>query len=552
MLNLPKASVYAESTAAQLLRPRVDLLTKDGGLDYKELNNRILADNVTEDIKNDHNPIYGGINGIICAVERQNSFTINDETNQIDIQDIHPNVRSILIKTTDDSNIISSADGFVGDPVVIKINEVLSSDTIFVVDHNGLKVNGSLQLDKTKLIIDENIKNPFMIDASDQNDILLTINPNAKNTIPLIFVPEDKNKSTLRFYVKIVIIDQREEAVIPEIKNGTYLSVAALNSTNSTSFKYLNGTIKVSNAATVVGGLVNSKTKEDLTSVNCAIEIGTAFPNNPTSYLGQGNTALEKLENTLFATATFTQSTIRPLVVVLPIIYATDNRSERGSLSSLSVEQVSNLEINYNNSGFTFRGEAANINLGDVDGSVLSMSAKNASNEDVDLSVVSCSVKASLNKDQSASKATVIIHVENDITNNLSYEIDVTDNRPFRQKESWSATHNFSVTINNSTFNAGHKGQAWKGNSLSITGTLTSIENQFGREISGTDVLLQSFSFINLNSNSIVISDKGDLSIEEDSGENGSTLGKCTLFVVIDDLNEIEIPINVSVTDNRT
>ena len=58
MSVLPQVSIYAEITAAQLLRPRMDLLTKEGGLDYKELNNRICANNRTEDIPVDHNPIY--------------------------------------------------------------------------------------------------------------------------------------------------------------------------------------------------------------------------------------------------------------------------------------------------------------------------------------------------------------------------------------------------------------------------------------------------------------------------------------------------------------
>ena len=102
MSVLPNTNIYSEISAAQLLRPRMDLLTKDGGLNYKELNDRICAENRTEGIPVDHNPVYGGISKEVCGVERQESFTISDKLLSFDKLGYFIAPRKIIVKTPQD------------------------------------------------------------------------------------------------------------------------------------------------------------------------------------------------------------------------------------------------------------------------------------------------------------------------------------------------------------------------------------------------------------------------------------------------------------------
>ena len=182
----PTPNYYKESTAAQLLRPRVDELVNEGGLDYKELNRRIVAENRTDDIPVDHNPIYGGISKEVCAVERLESFNIDDKLNSFDktVYNLFP--RKVFLKTSDTS-VVTEANGFWGDEIKINVNALLDLLSTQAVSLYGLPVEGEFELDKVKLIIDESIKNPWKIDFSDETSIILTVNPLKNNVIPLMF-----------------------------------------------------------------------------------------------------------------------------------------------------------------------------------------------------------------------------------------------------------------------------------------------------------------------------------------------------------------------------
>ncbi len=541
MSVLPKSNIYAEITAAQLLRPRIDLLTKDGGLDYKELNKRIVAENRTENIPVDHNPVYGGISKEVCGVERQESFTISDKLLSFDKLGYTISPRKVVVKT-DDTFVTSS--GFYGDPLTIDINVLVATLSLNAKKVSGESVDGSLSIDDVKLIIDESIKNPLNIDFSDRDHIALTINPFADNVVPLIFTPSDEALSPSFTSVKVLVVDSRTKAVIPEVSAGAHLEVAELNDTNATSFKDNKGELTADDCATFEGKLLNSETKEELTSVTCEVKIGTKFPANPTAYQMQGMDVATKASNTLFAEVTLKQASMRDLKIVLPIIYASDDRPEATSITNFSLTQSEPLELTYDNAGYTFRGDAAVIDSATVSANVT------ASATGATLTLSDAVIEKSLNLNQASSKAHVVVSFEDDLANPMTFDIEIKDSRPFKEKEKWSVSASTLATeIDDTVFNAGSKGQEWNGDALVVTGSISKIANQFGREI--TDFVLVSGKPIDLSENSLEVANY-QLHVLSDEGASGSVSADSVAYILLSDMTQIEVPISVDVTDNRS
>lgn len=545
----PLPEYYKESTAAQLLRPRVDDLVREGGLDYKELNERIVAANRTEGIPVDHNPVYGGLSKEVCAVERQESFTIDDKLNSFDGKVYNLLPRKVFLKTSDTS-VVSSATGFWGDELTIKVNALLNSLSTKAVSLLGLPVEGVFELDKVRLIVDESIKNPWKIDFSDEDNILLTVNPFKQNVIPLIFRPSDEKLNGSFVNVSLLILDERDKAVIPEIKEGVYVTVAELNSTNSTSFKDKKGKTKTVISGTIVGDILNSETKNVLSSVTCDVLVDNVFPELPTTYVGNGVDDVTKRLNTLFANVVIKQSSIRDLKVILPIRYLADDRDELKAITSLTIEQTVPLHLTYINSGFTFRGDPCVVDSSAVS-SLLNIDAQNADG-DVTLTVGNVVVDGALNKDQKSTKAKVTLTNEDGLISALTSNVEIEDDRPYKAKENYKATENFAVEITNDAWNAGAKGQAWIGDSLTITGSLTKVENQFGRTILPADILLQSFKPIDVNERILDVSDSNLIEIVASDDPSGSTIAKATLYLLLTDLSVISVPVEIDVTDSRS
>ena len=541
MSVLPKSNIYAEITAAQLLRPRIDLLTKDGGLDYKELNKRIVAENRTENIPVDHNPVYGGISKEVCGVERQESFTISDKLLSFDKLGYTISPRKVVVKTDDT---FVTASGFYGDPLTIDINALVATLSLNAKKVSGESVDGSLSIDDVKLIIDESIKNPLNIDFSDRDHIALTINPFADNVVPLIFTPSDEALSPSFTSVKILVVDYRTKAVIPEVSAGAHLEVSELNDTNATSFKDNKGELTADDCATFEGKLLNSETKEELTSVTCEVKIGTKFPANPTAYQMQGMDVATKASNTLFAEVTLKQASMRDLKIVLPIIYASDDRPEATSITNFSLTQSVPLELTYANSGYTFRGDAAVIDSATVSSNVT------ATATGATLTLSDAVIEKSLNLNQASSKAHVVVSFEDDLANPMTFDIEIKDSRPFKEKEKWSVSASTLATeIDDTVFNAGSKGQEWNGDALVVTGSISKIANQFGREI--TDFVLVSGKPIDLSENSLEVANY-QLHVLSDEGASGSVLADSVAYILLSDMTQIEVPISVDVTDNRS
>lgn len=541
MSVLPKSNIYAEITAAQLLRPRIDLLTKDGGLDYKELNKRIVAENRTENIPVDHNPVYGGISKEVCGVERQESFTISDKLLSFDKLGYTISPRKVVVKTDDT---FVTASGFYGDPLTIDINALVATLSLNAKKISGESVNGSLSIDEVKLIIDESIKNPLNIDFSDRDHIALTINPFADNVVPLIFTPSDEALSPSFTSVKILVVDSRTKAVIPEVSAGAHLEVAELNDTNATSFKDNKGELTADDCATFEGKLLNSETKEELTSVTCEVKIGTKFPANPTAYQMQGMDVATKASNTLFAEVTLKQASMRDLKIVLPIIYASDDRPEATSITNFSLTQSEPLELTYDNAGYTFRGDAAVIDSATVSSNVT------ATATGATLTLSDAVIEKSLNLNQASSKAHVVVSFEDDLANPMTFDIEIKDSRPFKEKEKWSVSASTLATeIDDTVFNAGSKGQEWNGDALVVTGSISKIANQFGREI--TDFVLVSGKPIDLSENSLEVANY-QLHVLSDEGASGSVSADSVAYILLSDMTQIEVPVTVTVTDNRS
>lgn len=541
MSVLPKSNIYAEITAAQLLRPRIDLLTKDGGLDYKELNKRIVAENRTENIPVDHNPVYGGISKEVCGVERQESFTISDKLLSFDKLGYTISPRKVVVKTDDT---FVTASGFYGDPLTIDINALVATLSLNAKKVSGESVDGSLSIDDVKLIIDESIKNPLNIDFSDRDHIALTINPFADNVVPLIFTPSDEALSLSFTSVKILVVDSRTKAVIPEVSAGAHLEVAELNDTNATSFKDNKGELTADDCATFEGKLLNSETKEELTSVTCEVKIGTKFPANPTAYQMQGMDVATKASNTLFAEVTLKQASMRDLKIVLPIIYASDDRPEATSITNFSLTQSEPLELTYDNAGYTFRGDAAVIDSATVSSNVT------ATATGATLTLSDAVIEKSLNLNQASSKAHVVVSFEDDLANPMTFDIEIKDSRPFKEKEKWSVSASTLATeIDDTVFNAGSKGQEWNGDALVVTGSISKIANQFGREI--TDFVLVSGKPIDLSENSLEVANY-QLHVLSDEGASGSVSADSVAYILLSDMTQIEVPISVDVTDNRS
>ncbi len=541
MSVLPKSNIYAEITAAQLLRPRIDLLTKDGGLDYKELNKRIVAENRTENIPVDHNPVYGGISKEVCGVERQESFTISDKLLSFDKLGYTISPRKVVVKTDDT---FVTASGFYGDPLTIDINALVATLSLNAKKVSGESVDGSLSIDDVKLIIDESIKNPLNIDFSDRDHIALTINPFADNVVPLIFTPSDEALSPSFTSVKILVVDSRTKAVIPEVSAGAHLEVAELNDTNATSFKDNKGELTADDCATFEGKLLNSETKEELTSVTCEVKIGTKFPANPTAYQMQGMDVATKASNTLFAEVTLKQASMRDLKIVLPIIYASDDRPEATSITNFSLTQSEPLELTYDNAGYTFRGDAAVIDSATVSSNVT------ATATGATLTLSDAVIEKSLNLNQASSKAHVVVSFEDDLANPMTFDIEIKDSRPFKEKEKWSVSASTLATeIDDTVFNAGSKGQEWNGDALVVTGSISKIANQFGREI--TDFVLVSGKQIDLSENSLEVANY-HLHILADEGASGSVSAESVAHILLSDMTQIEVPVTVTVTDNRS
>lgn len=541
MSVLPKSNIYAEITAAQLLRPRIDLLTKDGGLDYKELNKRIVAENRTENIPVDHNPVYGGISKEVCGVERQESFTISDKLLSFDKLGYTISPRKVVVKTDDT---FVTASGFYGDPLTIDINALVATLSLNAKKVSGESVDGSLSIDDVKLIIDESIKNPLNIDFSDRDHIALTINPFADNVVPLIFTPSDEALSPSFTSVKVLVVDSRTKAVIPEVSAGAHLEVAELNDTNATSFKDNKGELTADDCATFEGKLLNSETKEELTSVTCEVKIGTKFPANPTAYQMQGMDVATKASNTLFAEVTLKQASMRDLKIVLPIIYASDDRPEATSITNFSLTQSEPLELTYDNAGYTFRGDAAVIDSATVSSNVT------ATATGATLTLSDAVIEKSLNLNQASSKAHVVVSFEDDLANPMTFDIEIKDSRPFKEKEKWSVSASTLATeIDDTVFNAGSKGQEWNGDALVVTGSISKIANQFGREI--TDFVLVSGKQIDLSENSLEVANY-HLHILADEGASGSVSAESVAHILLSDMTQIEVPVTVTVTDNRS
>ncbi len=541
MSVLPKSNIYAEITAAQLLRPRIDLLTKDGGLDYKELNKRIVAENRTENIPVDHNPVYGGISKEVCGVERQESFTISDKLLSFDKLGYTISPRKVVVKSDD---AFVTASGFFGDPLTIDINALVATLSLNAKKVSGESVDGSLSIDDVKLIIDESIKNPLNIDFSDRDHIALTINPFADNIVPLIFTPSDKALSPSFTSVKILVVDSRTKAVIPEVSAGAHLEVAELNDTNATSFKDNKGELTADDCATLEGKLLNSETKEELTSVTCEVKIGTKFPANPTAYQMQGMDVATKASNTLFAEVTLKQASMRDLKIVLPIIYASDDRPEATSITNFSLTQSEPLELTYDNAGYTFRGDAAVIDSATVSSNVT------ATATGATLTLSDAVIEKSLNLNQASSKAHVVVSFEDDLAKPMTFDIEIKDSRPFKEKEKWLVSASTLATeIDDTVFNAGSKGQEWNGDALVVTGSISKIANQFGREI--TDFVLVSGKPIDLSENSLEVANY-QLHVLSDEGASGSVSADSVAYILLSDMTQIEVPISVDVTDNRS
>ena len=541
MSVLPKSNIYAEITAAQLLRPRIDLLTKDGGLDYKELNKRIVAENRTENIPVDHNPVYGGISKEVCGVERQESFTISDKLLSFDKLGYTISPRKVVVKTDDT---FVTASGFYGDPLTIDINALVATLSLNAKKVSGESVDGSLSIDDVKLIIDESIKNPLNIDFSDRDHIALTINPFADNVVPLIFTPSDEALSPSFTSVKILVVDSRTKAVIPEVSAGAHLEVSELNDTNATSFKNNKGELTTDDCATFEGKLLNSETKEELTSITCEVKIGTKFPANPTAYQMQGIDVATKASNTLFAEVTLKQASMRDLKIVLPIIYASDDRPEATSITNFSLTQSEPLELTYDNAGYTFRGDAAVIDSATVSSNVT------ATATGATLTLSDAVIEKSLNLNQASSKAHVVVSFEDDLANPMTFDIEIKDSRPFKEKEKWSVSASTLATeIDDTVFNAGSKGQEWNGDALVVTGSISKIANQFGREI--TDFVLVSGKPIDLSENSLEVANY-QLHVLSDEGASGSVSADSVAYILLSDMTQIEVPISVDVTDNRS
>jgi hypothetical protein len=548
MSVLPQVSIYAEITAAQLLRPRMDLLTKEGGLDYKELNNRICANNRTEDIPVDHNPIYGGISKEVCGVERQESFTISDKLLSFDELGYTISPRKVVVKTSE-STIVSydsSTEKFKDDPITVDVSALLDSIKMTARKASGEVVDGTLAIDNTKLIIDESIKNPFRIDFSDMDNITLKINPNAGNVIPLIFTPIDKKLRSSFTSVQILVIDERVEAVIPEVKDGTIIKVTELNADNATSCKGLKGEIKDNTSAklevTIEGGLIDPRTHENFeTEPTCEVAIGTAFPENPTAYVGQGNDVEIKLHNTLFASVTFKHNDIRPLTIVLPIVYEADERDEATAVSDFQFAQSAPVELTYENTGNTFRGDAAVLDASNI-------TATATGTTPIIGDVV---VEKALNLNQSSSIAHVTVSFDEDTAlNSMKFEVEIVDNRPFKAKENWIVSDsgsNLAATIDVTVPMAGAKGSEWDGDSLSVSGSVTKIQNQFGRVIQNEIVAVSGIPF-NLTENSLHI---GNYQLHILAKEGGSEEAESVAYVLLDDMTQIEVKVTVAVTDNR-
>lgn len=550
MSVLPQVSIYAEITAAQLLRPRMDLLTKEGGLDYKELNNRICANNRTENIPVDHNPVYGGISKEVCGVERQESFTISDKLLSFDELGYTISPRKVVVKTSD-STIVSfdsSTEKFKNDPITIDVSALLASLKMTAKKASGEVVDGSLSIDNVKLIIDESIKNPFSIDFSDMDNITLKINPNADNVIPLIFTPADKKLKASFSSVQILVVDERVEAVIPEVADGTIIKVAELNADNATSCKGLKGEIKDNDSAkldvTVEGGLIDPRTHEAFeTDPTCEVSIGTAFPENPTAYIGQGEDSAIKLHNTLFATVTFKHDDIRPLTIVLPIVYMADERDAATAVSDFQFTQSAPVELTYANTGYTFRGDAA----------VLAASNITATATGTTPTVGDVVVEKALNLNQSSSIAHVTVSFDEDTAiNPMKFDVEVVDNRPFKAKENWVVStggSNLATEIDKTALMAGAKGSEWNGNSLEVTGTVSKIQNQFGRVIQD-EIVAVSGTPINLTESSLHLGNY-QLHILADDGVDGSAEAESVAYVLLDDMTQIEVKVTVAVTDHR-
>ncbi len=549
MSVLPQVSIYAEITAAQLLRPRVELLAKDGGLDYKELNNRICAENRTENIPVDHNPVYGGISKEVCGVERQESYTISDRLLSFDKLGYKISPRKVVVKTSD-STIVSfdsssTAEKFKGDPITINVNALLDALDMKAHKADGEEVAGTLSIDDVKLIIDESIKNPFSIDFSDMDAITLKINPRANNVIPLIFRPEDKSLNASFTSVQILVVDERVEAVIPVVEDGTNLEVTELNGDNATSCKGLKGEIKDNDPAklevTVVGGLIDPRTHEAFTvDPTCTVAVGTAFPENPTAYVGQGEDTAIKLHNTLFASVTFEHADIRPLTIVLPIVYKADERDAATEVSDFTFTQSAPLELTYSNAGFTFKGDSAVV-------AATGITATATGTTPVIGDVV---VEKSLNLNQSSSKAHVTVSFTEDTAiSPMTFDVEVVDSRPFKAKENWTVkTGDLKATIDDTAEMAGASGSEWNGNTLSVTGAITEIQNQFGRVIKD-EIVLVSGTPIDTTESSLTI---GNYQLHVIAKDGGSEKAETVAYVLLNDMTQIEVKAEVAITDSRS
>lgn len=542
MSVLPQVSIYAEITAAQLLRPRIDLLTKEGGLDYKELNNRICAENRTENIPVDHNPVYGGISKEVCGVERQESFTISDKLLSFDNLGYTISPRKVVVKTSD-TTIVTIGGAFKNDLIMIDVDALIDSLNMKAHKVNGEEVTGTFSVDTVNLIIDEIVRNPLSISYVDSG--IIQIDPRANNVIPLIFKPDDKTLNASLTSVQIIVVDEREEAVVPIIQDGTIIKVTELNSTNATSCKGLKGEIKSNTpmdlAVTVEGGLIDPRTNKPFTNAPvCQIKIGTTFPNNPTAYVGQGNDAETKLNNTLFASVEFIHSEMRNLKIVLPIVYLADNRAAATAVSNFAFNQSAPLELTYSNTGFTFRGEAA----------VLPATGITATATGTTPVIGDVVVEKSLNLNQSSSKAHVTVSFsEGTAISPMTFDIEIVDNRPFKAKENWTVkTGNLAATIDDTAEMAGVKGSEWNGNTLTVTGSITEIQNQFGRVIKN-EIVLVSGSPINTNENSLTI---GNYQLHVIAKNGGSEKAETVAYILLNDMTQIEVNAEVAITDSRS
>ena len=159
-------------------------------------------------------------------------------------------------------------------------------------------------------------------------------------------------------------------------------------------------------------------------------------------------------------------------------------------------------------------------------------------------------IEKSLNLNQASSKAHVVVSFEDDLANPMTFDIEIKDSRPFKEKEKWSVSASTLATeIDDTVFNAGSKGQEWNGDALVVTGSISKIANQFGREI--TNFVLVSGKQIDLSENSLEVANY-QLHVLSDEGASGSVSAESVAYILLSDMTQIEVPISVDVTDNRS